>query len=107
MRALAKLTVAALTAAALGAVAVHTIHAHAMSPVSMLQQSVATDAPDAKIYADWQGAFTQSFGARVLSQGAPQDAIAGQASSHGLSLPVFGGLEKMQIWHKAPDDKAL
>lgn len=105
MKALAKLTLAALTAAALGAVAMHTINAHAISPVPMLRQSVVTDAPDAKIYADWQGAFTQSFGARVLAQGAPGDAIAGHAPSHGLSLPVFGGMEKMQVLHKASEDK--
>ena len=102
MKALAKFSFAALTVAALGAAAVHAIHAQVISPAVILQQRAATAAPDTKVYADWQGAFTKPFGARVLSQGAPSDAIAGQAPSHGLSLPIFGGLEKMQVWQGAP-----
>jgi hypothetical protein len=107
MKALAEFSFAALTVAALGAAAVHAIHAQVISPAVILQQSAATAAPDTKVYADWQGAFTQPFGARVLSQGAPGDAIAGQAPSHGLNLPIFGGLEKMQVWHEVPQDKGL
>lgn len=95
MKALAKFTVTVLTAAALGAVAVHAIHAQTMLPAAL-------DAPDGKAFADWQGAFTQSFGARVLAHGDPRDAIAGQPPSYGLSLPVFDGLEKMQVWNGAP-----
>jgi hypothetical protein len=95
MKALTKLTVATLAVAAIGAVAVHTIEAHGISPVSALQDA----ASDSKIYADWQGPLGQSFGARFLAQGAPRDAIAGGVPGHGLTLPIFQGLENMQVVH--------
>jgi hypothetical protein len=94
MKALTKLTVATLAVAALGAVAVHTIEAHVISPVSALHQDAASDS---KTYADWQGPLGQSFGARFLAQGAPRDAIAGGVPGHGLTLPIFQGLENMQV----------
>ena len=94
MNALTKLTVATLAVAAIGAVAVHTIEAHVISPVSALHQERAADT---KIYADWQGPLGQSFGARFLAQGAPRDAIAGGVPGHGLTLPIFQGLENMQV----------
>jgi len=93
MKALTKLTVATLAVAAIGAVAVHTIEAHGISPVSALQDA----ASDSKIYADWQVPLGQSFGARFLAQGAPRDAIAGGVPGHGLTLPIFQGLENMQV----------
>jgi hypothetical protein len=94
MKALTKLTVATLAIAAIGAVAVHTIEAHVISPVSALHQDGASDS---KTYADWQGPLGQSFGARFLAQGAPRDAIAGGVPGHGLTLPIFQGLENMQV----------
>src|SRR3954454_24636787 len=94
MKALTKLTVATLAVAAIGAVAVHTIEAHVISPVSALHQDGASDS---KTYADWQGPLGQSFGARFLAQGAPRDAIAGGVPGHGLTLPIFQGLENMQV----------
>ena len=94
MKALTKLTVATLAVAAIGAVAVHTIEAHVISSVSAQHQDAATDA---KTYADWQSPLGQSFGARFLAQGAPRDAIAGGVPGHGLSLPIFQGLENMQV----------
>src|SRR3954470_8487128 len=94
MKALTKLTVATLAVAAIGAVAVHTIEAHGISPVSALHREGASDS---KTYADWQGPLGQSFGARFLAQGAPRDAIAGGVPGHGLTLPIFQGLENMQV----------
>jgi hypothetical protein len=94
MKALTKLTVATLAVAAIGAVAVHTIEAHVISPVTAVHQDAASDA---KAYADWQSPLGQSFGARFLTQGAPRDAIAGGVPGHGLSLPIFQGLENMQV----------
>lgn len=94
MQALAKFTITALSAAALGAVAVHAIHAQTLLPA----------APDVRVLADWQGAFTQSFGARVLAHGDPRDAIAGQPPSHGSSLPIFDELEKTLVGNEAPED---
>ena len=94
MKALTKLTVATLAVAAIGAVAVHTIEAHVISPVSALHQDGASHS---KTYADWQGPLGQSFGARFLAQGAPRDAIAGGVPGHGLTLPIFQGLENMQV----------
>jgi len=96
MKALTKLTVATLAIAAIGAVAVHTIEAHVIYPVSVLDQSGGADT---KTYADWQGPLGQSFGARFLAQGAPRDAIAGGVPGHGLTLPIFQGLENMQVVH--------
>jgi hypothetical protein len=92
MKALTKLTVATLAVAAIGAVAVHTLEAHVISPVATLHQDGAADS-----YADWQGPLGQSFGARFLAQGAPRDAIAGGVPGHGLTLPIFQGLENMQV----------
>ena len=100
MKALTKLTVATLAVAAIGAVAVHTIEAHVISPVSALHRDGASDS---KTYADWQGPLGQSFGARYLARGAPQDAVAGTAPGHGLTLPIFQGLERMQVWHAASE----
>jgi hypothetical protein len=99
MKTITKFMVAALAVAAAGAAAVHTIEAHVISTSSALQRNVA---PGSKTYADWQGPLGQSFGARFLAQGAPQDAIAGTTPGHGLSLPIFQGLEHMQVWHAAP-----
>jgi len=93
MKALTKLTVATLAVAAIGAVAVHTIEAHGISPVSALQDA----ASDSKIYADWQGPLGQAFGARILAHGAPRDSIARGVPGHGLTLPIFQGLENMQV----------
>ena len=94
MKALTKLTVATLAVAAIGAVAVHTIEAHVINPVAAVQHDGATDS---KTYADWQGPLGQSFGARFLARGAPRDAIAGGVPGHGLTLPIFQGLENMQV----------
>ena len=99
MKALTKFTVATLAVAAIGAVAVHTIEAHVISPVSVLHQ----DGPsDSKTFADWQAPLGRSFGARFLAQGAPQDAVAGTVPGHGLTLPIFQGLENMQVLHVPP-----
>ena len=95
MQALAKFTITALTAAALGTVAVHAIHAQTMVPA-------APDAADVRVVADWQGAFAQSFGARVLAHGDPRDTIAGQPPSYGSSLPIFDELEKTPVGNEAP-----
>ena len=95
-----KFMVAALAVAAAGAAALPTIEAHVISPVSALHSSAA---PGSKTYADWQSPLGQSFGARFLAQGAPQDAIAGTTPGHGLTLPIFQGLERMQVWHAAPE----
>jgi hypothetical protein len=100
MKALTKLVVATLAVATVGAVAVHTIEAHVISPVSALHR----DGPaDVKTYADWQGPLGQSFGARFLTQGAPRDAIAGNTPGHGLTLPIFQGMENMPVVHDAPE----
>ena len=100
MKALTKLVVAALAVATVSAVAVHTIEARVNSPVSALHH----DRPaDFKTYADWQGPLGQSFGARFLTQGAPRDAIAGNTPGHGLMLPIFQGLENMQVVRDAPE----
>jgi hypothetical protein len=101
MKAITKFTVAVLTVAALGAAAVHTIDAHPVIPASVSHRT------DAKGYADWQGAFTQSFGSRVLALGAPQSAIAGGTLGHGLTLQVFDGLDKMQTWRDQVQAKAM
>ena len=103
MTTITRFMVAALAVAAAGAAAVHAIEAHVISPVSTLHRSPA---PSSKTYADWQGPLGQSFGARFLAQGAPRDAIAGTTPGHGLSLPIFQGLEHMQVWHTRPDQKA-
>ena len=100
MKTLTKLTVMALAVATIGVAAVHTIEAHVISPVSVLHQNRPADS---KTYADWQGPLGQSFGARFLAQGAPRDAIAGTTPGHGLSLPIFQGLEHMQVWHAEPE----
>ena len=99
MKTITKFMVAALAVAAAGAAAVHTIEAHVISTSSALHRSAA---PASRTYADWQGPLGQSFGARFLAQGAPRDAIAGTMPGHGLSLPIFQGLEHMQVWHAAP-----
>ena len=96
MKSLTKLAVATLAVAAIGPVAVHTIEAHVITPVAAVQHDGATDS---KTYADWQGPLGQSFGARFLAQGAPRDAIAGGVPGHGLTLPIFQGLENMQVAH--------
>jgi hypothetical protein len=98
MKTITKFMVAALAVAAAGAAAVHTIEAHVISTSSALHRSAA---PASRTYADWQGPLGQSFGARFLAQGAPRDAIAGTTPGHGLSLPIFQGLEHMQVWHAA------
>lgn len=100
MTTITRFMVAALAVAAAGAAAVHTIEAHVISPASTLHRSPA---PSSKTYADWQGPLGQSFGARFLARGAPQDAVAGTAPGHGLALPIFQGLEHMQVWHAAPE----
>jgi hypothetical protein len=97
MPALAKFTITALSAAALGAAAAHAIHAQTLLPA-------APDAADVRVVADWQGAFSQSFGARVLAHGDPRDAIAGQPPSYGSSLPIFDELEKTPVGNEAPED---
>ena len=107
MRALAKFTFAALTAAALGAAAVHAIHAQAISPAVIMQQSVVTAAPDTKVYADWQGAFTQPFGARVPRPRCPRRRNRRPRAQPRPQPAVFGGMEKMQVLHEAPEDKGL
>jgi hypothetical protein len=94
MKALTKLTVATLAIAAIGAVAVHTIEAHVISPVSALHQDGASDS---NTYADWHGSMGHYFGARVIELWAPRDAIAGGVPGHGLTLPIFQGLENMQV----------
>ena len=99
MTTITRFMVAALAVVAAGAAAVHTIEAHVISPVSTLHRNPA---PNTKTYADWQGPLGQSFGARFLARGAPQDAVAGTAPGHGLALPIFQGLEHMQVWHAAP-----
>ena len=96
MKTITKFMVAALAVAAAGAAALPTIEAHVISPVSALHSSAA---PGSKTYADWQSPLGQSFGARFLAQGAPQDAIAGTTPRHGLTLPIFQGLENMQVVH--------
>src|SRR5262245_60661504 len=100
MKALTKLTVATLAVAAIGAVAVHTIEAHViLSPVSVIHR----DGPSgSKTFADWQAPLGRSFGARFLAQGAPQDAVAGTVPGHGLTLPIFDGMENMQGLHVPP-----
>ena len=100
MKSLTKLAMTTLAVAAIGPVAVHTIEAHVITPVAAVQHDGATDS---KTYADWQGPLGQSFGARFLARGAPQDAVAGTAPGHGLALPIFQGLEHMQVWHAAPE----
>ena len=95
MKTITKFMVAALAVAAAGAAAVHTIEAHVIPTSAALHRSAA---PGSRTYADWQGPLGQSFGARFLAQGAPRDATPG----HGLSLPIFQGLEHMQVWHTAP-----
>jgi hypothetical protein len=106
MKAITKFTVAVLTVAALGAAAVHTIDAHALIP-SISHRTDAADPANSKGYADWQGAFTQPFGSRVLTQGAPQNVIAGGTLGHGLTLQVFDGLDRMQTWHGQAQAKAM
>lgn len=103
MKAITRLTVAALTIAALGAAAMHAIDAKGVVPASVRHETGATDAAVSKSYADWQGAFTRSFGARVLEQGAPWDTGAGGTSGHGLALHAFDGLDKMRVWHGGSD----
>jgi hypothetical protein len=103
MKMFSKLTIAALTVAALGPVAVHTIHAQVIAPVPQLHKSDAADAAGAKTYADWQGPLNQSFGARFLAHGAPWDPNGGATPSHGLTLPIFDGLDKMQVWHEGAE----
>jgi hypothetical protein len=105
MKMLSKLTIAAVTVAALGAVAAHTIHAQVIAPVPLLHKSDAADAVGAKTYADWQGPLNQSFGARFLAHGAPWDPNGG-APSHGLTLQIFDGLDRMQVWHDGADHNA-
>lgn len=100
MKTITKFMVAALAVAAAGAAAVPTIEAHVIiSASSALHRSAE---PGSRTYADWQGPLGQSFGARFLAQGAPRDAIASTTPGHGLSLPIFQGLEHMQVWHAAP-----
>jgi hypothetical protein len=96
MKMLSKLTIVALTVAALGAVAAHAIHAQGIAPVPLLHKRGAAHA---KTYADWQGPLNQSFGARFLAQGAPWDPNGGATPRHGLTLQIFDGLDKMQVWH--------
>ena len=103
MKTITKFMVAALAVAAAGAAAVHTIEAHVISPVAALHRSAATGS---RTYADWQGPLGQSFGARFLAQGAPQDAIAGTTPGHGLTLPIFQGLEHMQVCMPSPKQEA-
>jgi uncharacterized protein (DUF1330 family) len=100
MKTITKFMVAALAVAAAGAAAVHTIEAHVIPTSAALHRSAA---PGSRTYADWQGPLGQSFGARFLAQGAPQDAIAGTTPGHGLTLPIFQGLEHMQVWHAEPE----
>ena len=107
MKAITKFAVAVLTVAALGAAAVHTIDAHALISAPVSHRTDAADPANSKGYADWQGAFTQSFGSRVLAQGVPQNAIAGGTLGHGLTLQVFDGLDKMQSWHDQAQAKAM
>jgi hypothetical protein len=47
--------------------------------------------------------LTQSFGARFLAHGAPWDPNGGATPSHGLTLPIFDGLDKMQVWHEGAE----
>lgn len=94
MKAITKLTVATLAGAALVAVAVQITYAHVKSPVFVVNKGGVTGAAASKTYADWEGALTQSFGARVLSHGGPTDALAGGTSRS--SVNPFRGMEKMQ-----------
>ena len=103
MKMLSKLTIAALAVAALGAVAAHTIHAQVIAPVPLLHKSDAADAAGAKTYADWQGPLNQFFGARFLAHGTPSDPNGGATPSHGLTLQIFDGLDKMQVGHDGTD----
>jgi hypothetical protein len=106
MKMLSKLTIAGLTVAALGAVAAHTIHAQVIATVPLLHKSEGADAAGANTYADWQGPLNQSFGTRFLAHGAPWEPNGGATPSHGLTLQIFDGLDRMQVWHdseqKAP-----
>ncbi len=96
MQAIIKLMVAALTLAGLGAAAAHTIPTQVIPQPSIAAEGAAIGADGSKSYADWQGAATQSFGARFLAQGAPWGASASGTTGHGLTLQMFDGLDKMQ-----------
>jgi hypothetical protein len=95
MKTIAKVTIAALVGAAIGVVAVQTTHAQAKFGVDAVRGIDATGATRAQAYADWQGALTQSFGARFLAHGAPTEAFASAASRP--TMHVFEGMEKMQV----------
>ena len=99
MKTITKFMVAALAVAAAGAAAVHTIEAHVIptsrGASSKTPRPVRGPMPTGR--APWV-----SPSVRFLAQGAPRDAIAGTMPGHGLSLPIFQGLEHMQVWHTAP-----
>ena len=97
MRAIAKLTVAALVGAAITAVAVQAIHTHVKLRVDVARDIDATGTIRPQAFADWQGALTQSFGARFLAHGAPTETFAGAASRP--TMHMFEGMEKMQVRH--------
>ena len=93
MRAIAKFTVAGLVGAAIGVVAVHTTHTHLKSRVDVVRGTDATGTTRPLAYADWQGALTQSFGARFLAHGAPMETSAVSRPT----MHMFEGMEKMQV----------
>ena len=95
MRAIAKFTVAALVGAAIGVVAVQTTNAHVKFRVDVARSIDATGTTRPQVYADWQGALTQSFGARFLAHGAPTETFASAALRP--TMHMFEGMEKMQV----------
>jgi hypothetical protein len=46
--------------------------------------------------------LSRSFRARFLDHRTAEDAIVGGAPGRGITLRIFDGLEKMQIWDNAP-----
>ena len=100
MKANTKWTVAAL--ATLAAVTFHTMHAQAIGPMAIVHDSDAAGSTRCKTYAAWHGSLIRSFGTRFPAQRTAWDPIAGGPPTHGFTLQIFDGLEKMQVWRDVP-----
>jgi hypothetical protein len=92
----------AATLVVLVAATVHTMHALAIAPVPMVHRSDGPSANSSKTYDEWQAPLNRSFRARFLDHRTAEDPIVGGAPGRGFTLPIFDGLEKMQIWDNAP-----
>jgi hypothetical protein len=88
----------AATLVVLAVTTVHTMHALAIAPVPMGHGSNGVGANGSKTYDEWQAPFR----ARFLDHRTAEDSIFGGAPGRGLTLRIFDGLEKMQIWNDAP-----